>query len=161
MIRTMLVTSMLLAAATGCGKGHQRGGAVDIRGDSPEEAADEVVEAVCDWTARCGEPSVECGGSTGGDIRCTATIEDVTFAECYDDLHPGALADFRCAELTEEQARIVNECINAITSQRCVSMAELEEYAAALEAGEEPPSPLAMPPECGALRELFRDCPDA
>lgn len=161
-MRTMLAVSTLLLLAIGCGKDHRRGGAtVDIRGDSAEEAADETTEAVCEWLARCGEPSIECGGSSGDDPTCTATIEDVSFADCYDATHPQALSNFRCVELTEDQAALVNDCINGLVSQDCVTTAEFEAYAAELEAGGEPEYPLETPPECEVLEEVFAGCPEA
>ncbi len=160
-MRNVLLASMLAAALGGCAEEHGRGGGgVDIRGDSPEEAADEVAEAVCDWTARCGEPSVECDGSSSGDLTCTGTIEEVSFAECYGDIHPEVLADLRCRELTSEQARLVNDCINGMVSQDCVTMAEIEEQASIIEAGGEPPDLREIPPECELLEDVFTGCPD-
>lgn len=149
-------------AAVGCATDHRRGGgaAVDIRGDSPEEAADEVATAACDWSARCGEVSIECGGSSAGDTSCTGTIQEVTWASCYEDTHPEILADLRCADLTEEEAAQVNACVNGVISQDCVTMAQLQEHLDRVEAGEEPPPLLELPPECEALAGLFAGCPD-
>lgn len=150
-------------AAVGCATDHRRGDgpAVDIRGDSPEEAADEVATAACDWSARCGEVSIECGGTSAGDTTCTGTIEEVSWASCYEEVHPEILADFRCAELTEEQTARVNACVNGVISQDCVTMAQLQDYLDRMEAGEEPPELLEVPAECEALDDLFDGCPDA
>lgn len=159
--RATFGAALLLAlAGAACGDSHGpgSGATVDITGDAPEEAADETADAVCSWSAECGEPSVECGGSSGGDTTCTATIEEVTFSECYDELHPDLLADFRCRDLTAEQEALVNDCINGMVSQDCVTMAELDEYTAALERGEDPAWPLEVPPSCEGLEEVFTGC---
>lgn len=156
----LLAAASLAALALGCGDSHGPGGGarVDVTGDSPEEAADEVADAICSWTAECGEASVECGGSGSGDITCTGTIEDVSFAECFDELHPEMLADFRCADLTPDQEALVNDCINAMVANPCITMSDLDAYTAAIERGEDPAWPIETPPECEALDDIFDGC---
>lgn len=161
---TALPLLLLLSLAVACGDSHGPGGGgpggsgVDVSGDAPEDAADEVVDSVCSWMSACGEVEIECGGSSAGDTTCTGTLADVSYAECYDELHPELLADFRCVDLTPAQEALVNDCINGLVSQECMTEEELDAYVAAIERGEDPPDPYDIPPECESLDDVFGPC---
>jgi hypothetical protein len=140
-----------------CGGG---GSGVSIVGDTPEEAAAEVADAICDQIQECGEVSVDCTFNQETQmLECVGTIEEAgPHADCVAEEEPDILADLQACELTDEEMQLGEDCINAQLAQPCITQEELDEYVAETEAGNEPPPLRDLPPECEEFFAIIEAC---
>lgn len=146
-----LVVGCALAA---CGGGNS----IDIVGESPENQADEIAGALCDKQVECGTTTISCT-QTGDMIDCTGMIEhDQTYDACYAETRPEVLEDLSSCDLTTDQERELQSCINATLDQSCITQAELDAYIEKVEAGDENATLRDPPPECAGLEALFEGC---
>lgn len=121
---------------------------------SPQEAATEVANAVCDWIEECGQWQIDCD-----EEECTATLVDVSRAECVADRRLDELAELECGDLTSEQRDLVGDCVDGLAARACVSQDQIDEYLAALERDEAPDEPGAPIPEpCAELEDVIAAC---
>lgn len=142
--------------ATACGGG---GSSVSIVGDTPEQQAETIADALCDKQVECRQATIDCETDPETQmLDCTGTFEDVDYDECVADNEPGILADFQNCELTAEEEAIVEDCVNALLAQPCISQAELDAYIAEIEAGNEPEEPREYPEACVETDAIFEAC---
>jgi hypothetical protein len=143
-----------------CGDGNNGAGHVEISGKTPTEAAAVGARAVCSRDARCGHVTIACtgGGSAGGNgsdasaptSSCVATIELVPYDDCYADASTDIADLLTCAAPTPEQTNMLEICFDMLAARRCVTQAEADARARAIEAGAEPP-PDGPPAACALL----------
>ena len=156
-LSTSLLPLLLALPLAACGGDDE----VDIVGDSPEEAAAELADAICEQNAECGQFDISCSGNDDGSFDCTVTHEEVTYDSCVAELEPEIRADLECADPTDAQAAQINDCINALLERSCVSEEEMQEYVDAIERGEDPVPPGgAEPVACEVLEDAFESCED-
>ena len=154
----LVLLSSLLLIASACGDSHGID-PIDVSGATPEQAADDVADAFCSWQAKCGTVTVECSGPVDGEPTCTGEIQETDFQACFDELRADVLEDLRCRELSADETRTVNACINKMITNACVTRAELDAYLEALEAGEDDAEELIeVPAECEAVEAIFEGC---
>ncbi|MBL4632393.1 MAG: hypothetical protein JKY56_00900 [Kofleriaceae bacterium] len=149
MIRLALITILVLS---GCGNDD-----IDIVGDSPEVAAEEIATAVCGLQSSCTTYRTRC--STTDDVT-TCEIESSepdSYDECLAETQPEVYADLLCTELTAAQERLVNVCINKLIERGCPTLAAAEANAADIEAGRDPEG-VPPVPECVQIGVLFDGC---
>lgn len=144
----------LLVAA--CGGG---GSSVDIVGDPPDQQAEAIADAICDQQVECGEATVDCTFNQETQMNeCVGTIEDVEYDACVAETEPEILATLEGCELTAEEEQLVEDCINDQTAQSCITQAELDAYAAELEAGNEPEELRPPPAACEQAFAILEAC---
>jgi hypothetical protein len=125
------------------------GGAV-----APNDAADEVTAAVCDWVEECGQWVVDCA-----EDDCTAELVDVGRVECEIDRTIDGLDEATCGDLTADEEDLLGECVDGLRARACVTQAEIDEFVAALEAGEQPEDPgQPAPAACDAIADVLIAC---
>ena len=150
---------LFFAAMAACGGG---GTSVDIVGDTPEEAAAEVAEAQCSRIAECGDATVNCTTDPETQmLDCVGTIEELTAEDeqaCVMETEDNVLAVLEGCELTAEQQGTLSDCINALLDQPCITQAELDEYAAEIEAGNEPEDLREYPAICVEADAIIEGC---
>ena len=157
-MRTSLpvVLCAVLALSSACGGGDD---GVDIVGDTPDEAADEITDATCDKQVDCGvwEISLELDDQ-GNVTNCTPAKVEVDHDECVAENRPDVREDLECAMPTDEEAEMISDCINDLVDQDCISEDEVNAYCDGLVAGEDPDEPGAQPPSCDALDDILTGC---
>ena len=149
MIRLALTSILFLSA---CGNDD-----IDIVGDSPEVAAEEIATALCGLESSCTVYRTNC--STTGDVTtCEIETSDPdSYDVCLAEAQPEIYADLLCATLTASQENLINVCINKLVELGCPTLAEVEARAADIEAGREPEG-VAPIPECVQIEALFDGC---
>lgn len=121
---------------------------------APREAADEVTAAACDWVEECGQWVVDCA-----EDGCTAELVDVDRLECEIDRTIDGLDEASCGDLTADEQELLGECVDGLRSRACVTQAEIDEFVAALEAGEQPQDPgEPAPAACDEIAEVLLAC---
>ena len=144
--------ALCLVVFAACGGGG--GSSVSIVGDPPADQAAEIADAICDQAQECGEVNVDCTFNQETEMfECVGTIAD---APAHDACVAEEEPNYDC-ELTTEEQQVVEDCINALLAEPCVTQAELDEYIEELEMGsEEPLRPL--PPECEEAFPILEGC---
>jgi hypothetical protein len=150
----VLKTIALALFATACGGGSS----VDLVGKSDQEQADEVADAICEQSADCGEVSIECTSDQDGNLDCTGLIEPVAYDACYADTYGDVLEDFQSCDLTAEEEQTIEDCVNAILDQGCVSQGELDDFIAEIEAGNDDAQLRPIPTACVQTSAIFESC---
>ncbi len=126
-----------------------------VAGKSPPLAADISTAIVCDYAARCGEVSVSCADCAGSDCGgCQAEHLLVTYDACADEVGEQLGEGFACAELSDEDERLIVACLAARPSLACVSADEAEAWAN----GGDGPDPRKLSPACQRLEDLRWGC---
>lgn len=158
MIRTsasLPLSAILLLAMSACG-GDDDG--VDVVGDTPEEAAEEITNATCDKLVECGTWQLDLEFDDQGNVTsCTPTRMDVDKEACVAEDLADIQEEFACAMPTEAEAEMINACINDLLDQDCLGEDEVNAICDQLENGEEPEEP-AIPASCDALDAIFEGC---
>lgn len=132
---------------------------VDIVGDTPEEAADEIVNATCGKQADCGVWRISLDFDDQGNVtECIPTHEESDRAECISDDREDIREILECAMLTDDEAEMINECVNDTLDQDCISEEEINAFCDGLVAGEDPEEPGGLPASCDALQAIFEGC---
>lgn len=150
--------ALLLAVVVGivaCDPGGVETIHVDITGLSDEAAAEEIAGALCTWTERCGVTSIECEESSQGVRQCSGELIPLPYSVCHDEIYPDVLEDFQRVDLTAAEEQVVNDCINGMVKQDCITQGQLDQIVAALEAGEEPPEYQELPAACANVDIFF------
>ena len=123
---------------------------------SPQEAAAEVASAQCAWVDQCGQWELDCGEEAGD---CSATLVDVTRAQCMAERELDDLTGADCSDLTAPERALVDDCVSGVAARPCVTQADVDAYLAALANGDEPDGPGAPAPEaCAQLADVFAGC---
>lgn len=149
-----VLASVMGTWLTGCG----RDTTVSIVGESPDDQADDIASAVCEREQQCGKHRVYCETSGDGVLHCTGIIDRPSFETCYENARANTLEDLLACELTRAQETTVQTCINATLAQSCVTQAELDAQALAIEAGALPEPLRPLPPECAETDAIFEGC---
>lgn len=150
--------SALFLLAPACGGGDD---GVDLVGDSPDEAADEIANATCEHRVDCGDWVVELELDEEGNVTsCTPSHEEVDFDACVSENRADARDDLECAMPTDDELGQIGDCINDLIAQDCISEEEVQAYCDDLVAGEEPDEPGEVPSSCDALDAILEGCTD-
>lgn len=122
--------------------------------DTPEEVADDIVDAICTWAEMCGTWEVSCS-----DSDCMAIHHDVTYEGCVADEERSDVEGLAACVLEAGRADVINDCLNPQLSRSCLTQEEADAYLEALEAGENPP-PLGgeTPAACEELDTFSESC---
>jgi len=137
--------------AVACG---EDGTSIDLNGKTPEQQAETVADAVCTAEVACGDVSYEIS-EDGKTVTCTATIEDIDYAECVAETEPDVLETFETCEFSDADLATIEACFN--TGVPCVSQAQADADCAAIEAGEEPEEQ-EIPQVCQDMLEIIQAC---
>ena len=155
-MKKIAYTFITVLFATACGGG---GSSVSIVGDTPEQQAETVADALCDELVACGQATLDCPFNEETQmIECTGMIEDVDYDACFAQYEPGFLSDFQNCELTAEEEGLVEDCLNAILAQPCITQEELDAYGDEIEAGNEPEPLREYPEVCEQVDAIFESC---
>lgn len=126
-------------------------------GVSPEEAASEVTDAMCEWIGQCGQWEIDCSGDPE---TCAATLVEVPHAECVTDRELD-FAGVECGDLTADEEALVDDCVAGLVARACITQAQVDAYLEALAKGEQPEEPGEAPPAaCVELEEVLVECLD-
>lgn len=154
--RWSISLSALLFLSAACGGDDDE---VDLVGDTPEEAADEIADATCGKRVDCGDWSVQLEIDENGEVTaCTPMHADVDLDACLAENRLDALEDLECAMPTDEELGQIGDCINDLVAQDCLSEDDVQAYCDAIVAGEDPEDPGAVPPSCDALDAILEGC---
>jgi hypothetical protein len=149
------LSAVLLLALSACG-GDDDG--VDVVGDTPQEAAEEITNATCDKLVECGTWNLDLEFDDQGNVTsCTPTHMDVDKDACVAEDLSDVQEELECAMPTDDEAEMINACINDLLDQDCISEEEVNAICDALENGEEPEEP-AVPASCDAIEAIFEGC---
>ena len=89
-------------------------------------------------------------------MQCSATIVHSDYEGCFKDAQPDLEHLLACAASTAESVEVIENCVDALANQECVTQTEADEGARAAEMNiSRPPNP--DPPECDFLKWLS-DC---
>ena len=160
--RTLLFLPAILLAMgmVGCPKKDKEGFRIDIRGLGPDEAAAHIADQMCQYMQVCGMVMYECEGSSGGDTMCTGTIEYPPYGYCHAELSTDIRDDLFCEPLSPTEEVNVNDCINAMLAEPCLTQAQVDANAAAMAAGEDFPYGGTVPAACYMLGAIIDNCED-
>lgn len=151
------LSAMLLLSACG---GDEDG--VDLSGDTPDEAADEIASATCERRVECGGWDYEIETDENGEvISCTPVEDPVDQDACVSETRADLREVLECAQPTEDELSQLENCVNDTVGQDCVTQEDLQVFCDAVLAGEDPEDPLAAPPSCDALVEIIDGCSGA
>lgn len=152
----VVLCALFLSMSAACG-GDDDG--VDLVGDTPDEAADEIANATCDRKIECGNWNYELTLDENSDITaCTPFQEDEDRNGCVSETRAEIREDLECAEPTDEELGQLSDCVNDIVAQDCVTEKDLQVFCDALLAGEDPAEPGEPPPSCDVLDSILADC---
>jgi len=128
---------------------------VDISGLSDPAAAEHLADTMCQHWETCGQASFECSSSVDGPTVCTGEVVFQDYNECYQEVHPDILDDLEQVELTAAEEQLVNDCVNAMLAQKCLTQADVDEIVDAMNRGEEPDWEEDMPAACAEMEQIF------
>ena len=130
---------------------------ITLEGKTATEQAEAIVGAFCTHTAECGSYSMSCSSSSDEEgVSCSSSHSPVSYDECREDMLEDLQAQTQCWSEQEDQSfvSIIEECINAMVGQACVTQEEMDIYVDAMNAGEEPVSPRPQPEACAQIENL-------
>ncbi len=130
---------------------------VDISGLSDQAAADHIADTMCKHMEVCPQATFECSSTPDGPTTCTGELVSMTYNECYQDLQPDIQEDLEQVELTADQEQLVNDCVNGMLAQDCMTQAELDEIVDAMNRGEDPDWGEDYPAACEEMDQIFGD----
>lgn len=130
---------------------------VDISGLSDQAAADHIADTMCRHMETCGQATFECSSSgPGGDPPlCSGEVIYPEYNECYQEIQPDILDDLEQVDLTAAQEQLVNDCVNAMVAQDCLTQSDVDEIVDAMNRGEEPDWGEDYPAACEQMDEIF------
>lgn len=132
---------------------------VDLSGDTPDEAADEIASASCERRVECGGWDYEIETDENGNITACAPVQDpVDQGACVSETGADFREKLECAMPTGDELAQIEDCINDVIAQDCITEQDLQAYCDALLAGEEPDEPGESPPSCDALDTILEGC---
>lgn len=143
---------------SGCPSSGDSGLRIDIRGLSPDEAADHVADRMCKYMDKCGMVIYECSASTDEPVVCEGTIEPFPYSACYGVLQEDFREELFCKELSSEEQNLVNKCFNEMLAEPCLTQEQVDANADAIAEGEDPPYGPVMSSECMQLQPVFEEC---
>lgn len=157
MLRTL--NALLIAACVGICAGacnpEDEPLRVDISGLSDQAASDHIADVMCQRMEQCPQASFSCYSSEGGETVCSGELEYVEYNECYQELQADVLSDLEQVELTAAEEQLVNDCVNGMLAQPCMTQSQLDEIVDAMNRGEDPEWGEDMPAACAQMEELF------
>jgi hypothetical protein len=164
-MRTRWLGMGLAAAFVACG-GVSSPTHVELSGRTPAEAGALVAQSFCTHESRCGHVSFTCStgggaGSTGGTpspTACTATIAYLPYDDCHAQVSTDVTQLLTCAMPTPAQVDTLEQCFDALAARPCVTQAEADAMARAIEAtGTTPPDD--VPASCALITDPPPGCP--
>lgn len=99
-----------------------------IEGKSKEEAAKLTTDLTCDYVTRCGLAVEDCPdvGPGGVDAECTQKRVELTRSECENEYASDLAEAYDCAELTDELAAKVDDCLAQLgAANQCLTMGDV------------------------------------
>jgi hypothetical protein len=128
---------------------------VNIAGLTDEAAAEHIADTLCQHMAVCPQATFECSSTSDGPTVCSGELDYMTYSECYQEIKPDILEDLEQVELTVAQEQLVNNCVNGMIAQDCMTQAELDEIVDAMNRGEEPDLGEDYPAACEEMDQIF------
>jgi len=152
-----IAVAAVLSLMSACG-GDEDG--VDLSGDSPDEAADEIANATCERQVECGGWDFDIETDDNGDVTaCTPVQEDVDHDSCVADQQASYTAILECAMLSDDELGQLGDCINDIIAEDCITEEDVQAFCDALLAGDDPPEPGdESPASCDVLDTILEGC---
>jgi hypothetical protein len=152
----VILCALLLSMSAACG-GDDDG--VDLVGDTPDEAADEIASATCDRRIECGNWNYELTLDENSDVTaCTPFQEDEDRNGCISETRAEVRDDLECADPTDEELGQLGDCVNDVIAQDCITEEDLQAFCDALLAGEDPDEPGEPPASCDVLDTILEGC---
>jgi len=151
------VMALAIASSAGSCGGSSASPAVTLTGKSPSEAAQDAATAICDRNARCGIVDISCTGGTDAATQCSASIDHPDTASCVAQEQASLDKLLSCTALTASERDSVQQCVDALVAQPCVSQAEADALAMLAQEG------MALPPDlpptaCAPLEQPIPGC---
>ena len=132
---------------------------VDLSGDTPDEAGDEIANATCNRQVDCGGWDFEIETDDNGDVTgCTPIQDQVDHDACVSEQSAAFTEILECAMPTDDELAQIGECINDIVAQDCITEEDIQAFCDALLAGDDPPEPGESPASCDALDTILEGC---
>jgi len=154
----LLVLSTALALSAACGGGDD---GVDLAGDSPDQAADEIATATCDRRAECEGWNYELMFDGDGNVvDCNPVLDPVDRDACVSETRADVREDLECAMPSDDELGQIADCVNDIIGQDCLTEDDIQAYCDDLLADGEADEPGESPPSCDALDAILEGCGD-
>jgi hypothetical protein len=130
---------------------------VELSGQTPSEGAHLAADALCSRAVRCGTAEIQCVSSPEQSAQCSATIVHPDKNTCYTQVEPGIEDLLACPSITPSQVDMIEQCLDAMNAQPCITQIEADE-AAKEEANGMSPRPAIQPIECEFLQKPLPGC---
>ena len=157
-MRTALAPSLALLLFCACG-GDDDG--VDLVGDTPDQAADEIATATCDRRAECEGWNYELMfDGEGNVVDCNPIIDEVDRDACVSETRADIREDFECAMPTDDELDQIDDCINDIIAQDCLGEEDIQAFCDDLLEDGEADEPGEAPASCEVLETILEGCDD-
>jgi hypothetical protein len=154
----LLFLSTALALSAACGGGDD---GVDLAGDSPDQAADEIATATCDRRAECEGWNYELMfDGEGNVVDCNPVLDPVDRDACVSETRADVREDLECAMPSDDELGQIADCVNDIIEQDCLTEEDIQAYCDDLLADGEADEPVESPPSCDALDVILEGCDD-
>jgi len=154
----LLALSTALALSAACGGGDD---GVDLAGDSPDQAADEIATATCDRRAECEGWNYELMFDGDGNVvDCNPVLDPVDRDACVSETRADVREDLECAMPSDDELGQIADCVNDIIGQDCLTEDDIQAYCDDLLADGEADEPGESPPSCDALDVILEGCDD-
>lgn len=151
------VVTVLAVALWGVSCGGSSESTATLTGKSPSEASQEAATAICNRNAKCGIVDISCTGGTDAATQCSASIDHPDAKTCVAQEQPSLEKLLSCAALTASEVETIQQCVDALVAQPCVTQAEAESLALTAQEG------MALPPNlppavCASLEQPIAGC---
>jgi hypothetical protein len=128
-----------------------------LTGKPPDQASQQAATAICNRNARCGRVDISCNGGTDAATQCTANIDHPDAGACITQEEPAIFKVLSCPALTEAESQTIQQCVNALVAQPCVTQEQADSLAMLAEKGGTLP-PDGPPDACAPLEQPIPGC---
>ena len=152
------VVPPLLALLLFCACGDSDDG-VDIVGDSPDQAADEIATETCERRTECEGWNYELMfDGEGNVVDCNPILDPVDRDACISETRADIREDLECAMPSDDELEQIADCVNDIIAQDCLTEEDIQAFCDDLLDDGEADEPGESPPSCAALEVIFEGC---
>jgi hypothetical protein len=120
-------------------------------------ASQQAADAICKRKAECGVVEISCTGGTDIATQCSATINHPDATICVAQEQPSIQKVLSCPALTPSELDTIQQCVNALATQPCVTQAQADALAMTAQQGMALP-PDSTPAACATLEQPIAGC---
>jgi hypothetical protein len=128
----VLVALALASSAAACSSSDST--TVTLTGKPPDVASQDAANAICKRKAACGVVEISCSGGTDAATQCSAAINHPDAPTCVAQQQPSIQKVLSCPALTASELEVIQQCVNALATQPCVTQAQADALAMTAEA---------------------------